>query len=82
MTGTFPINRRLLALSACLLALSAPLVSAQDRSRYRDYQIGDDQRTVSDHSGTALPAAPIIPHEPVVLQEMEWRPQYFRGAAR
>ena len=82
MTGTLPMNRRLLALSACLVALSAPLVSAQDRSRYRDYQIGDDPRTISEQSGTALPIARIIPHEPVMLQEMEWRPQYFRGAAQ
>ena len=74
--------RRLLALSACLLALSVSLVSAQDRSRYREYRIGDDVQTISGQSGSALPIARIIPHEPVVLQEMEWRPQYFRGAAR
>lgn len=82
MTCTLPITRRLLALSACLVALSTSVVSAQDRSRYREYRLGDDLRTISEHSGTALPIARIMPHEPIVLQEMEWRPQYVRGAAR
>ena len=75
------MNCRLLALSACLVALSVPLMSAQDRSRYRDYRIGDDLRTIAEQSGAALPMARIIPHEPAVLQELEWRPRYFRGAA-
>ena len=26
--------------------------------------------------------ATVIRREPAVLQELEWRPQYFRGAAR
>ena len=82
MTRTLPMNRRLLSLCACLVVFSMPLVSAQDRSRYRDYRIGDDLRTISEQSGAARPMARIIPHEPVVLQELEWRPQYFRGAAR
>lgn len=82
MTKSPPVNGRLIALCACLVALSAPLVSAQDRSHYRDYRIGDDVRTISEQSGAARPMARIIPHEPAVLQELEWRPQYFRGAAR
>ncbi len=76
------MNLRLIALGACLVALSAPLLSAQNRSRYRDYRIGDDLRSISEQSGADLPMARIIPHEPAVLQELEWRPQYFRGAPR
>ena len=75
MTRTRLLNRRVLSLCACMMVFSMPLVSAQDRSRYRDYQIGDDLRTISEHSGAARPMARIIPHEPVVLQELEWRPQ-------
>jgi hypothetical protein len=82
MTKRLSMNRRLIALSACLIALSMPLVSAQDRSRYREYQIGDDLRTIAEQSGVAPPPATIIPREPAGLQELEWRPRYFRGAAR
>ena len=64
MTKRLPMNCRLIALCACLVALSVPLVSAQDRSRYRDYRIGDDLRTIAEQSGAALPMARIIPHEP------------------
>jgi hypothetical protein len=74
------MNYRLIALSACLVALSVPLLSAQDHSRYREYRIGDDLRSIAAQSGTALPIARIILHEPAVLQELEWRPRYFRGA--
>jgi hypothetical protein len=76
------MNCRLIALCACLVALSAPLLSAQDRSRYRDYRIGDDLRSISEQSGAALPMARVILREPVGLQELEWRPRYFRGASR
>lgn len=82
------MNCRLIALSACLVALSVPLLSAQDHSRYRDYRIGDDLRSIAEQSGVALPIARILLHEPAVLQELallqelEWRPQYFRGAPR
>jgi hypothetical protein len=82
MTKGLPTNCRLIVLCASLVALSAPLLSAQDRSRYRDYRIGDNLRSISEQSGAALPMARIIPREPAVLQELEWRPQYFRGAPR
>jgi hypothetical protein len=82
MTKRLPMNCRLIALSACLVALSVPLLSAQDGSRYRDYRIGDDLRSISEQSGAALPMARITLHEPAVLQELEWRPRYFRGGPR
>lgn len=82
MTTMRPMNCRLIALGACLVAFSVPLLSAQDRSRYRDYRIGDDLQTIAEQSGVALPMATVIRREPAVLQELEWRPQYFRGAAR
>jgi hypothetical protein len=82
MTKTPPLKHRLIALAACLVALSVPMLSAQDRSRYRDYRMGDDRQAIAEQSGATPPMARIIPHEPTVLQELEWRPQYFRGAAR
>ena len=82
MTKTLPMNRRLMSLCACLVVFSMPLVSAQDRSQYRDYRIGDDLRSIAEQSGVAPPMARIIPPEPAGLQELAWRPHYFRGAAR
>lgn len=70
---------RLVALIAFLVALSVAVVSAQDRSRYRGYRIGDDRMNVATRSGTVLPPARIIARDPAVLQELEWRPQYVRG---
>ena len=70
---------RLAAIVACLVTLSVAVLSAQDRSRYRDYQIGDDLQNIAEQSGAVLPAARIIPRDPAVLRELEWRPQYFRG---
>jgi hypothetical protein len=82
MTTQPPRNRRLLALAACWFALSVPLLSAHDLSRYRDYRMGDDLQAIAEQSGVTPPLARIIPLAPAVLQELEWRPQYFRGAAR
>ena len=82
MTNTRPMKARLMALSACFVVFSMPVVSAQDRSVYRDYRIGDDLRAIADQSGVALPMVRIIPDEPVGLQELQWRPQYFRGATQ
>ena len=76
------MNCRLMTLSACLVAFSVSLVSAQDRSRYRDYQIGDDFQAITEQTGQAPPMARIIPREPAGLRELEWRPQYFRGATQ
>jgi hypothetical protein len=64
MTKTLPMSCRLMALGACLVAFSMPLMSAHDRSRYRDYQIGDDLRAIAEQSGLAPPMARIIPREP------------------
>jgi hypothetical protein len=82
MTSMQPATRRLVTLGACLVVLSATLASAQDRSRYREYRIGDDLQTIADQSGVAAPVARIMPREPALLQQLEWRPQYHRGAAR
>jgi hypothetical protein len=81
MTKTLPMTVRLMAVGACVVAFSIPL-SAQDHSRYRDYRIGDDLQAIAEQSGLVPPIAPIIAREPLGLQEMEWRPQYSRGATQ
>jgi hypothetical protein len=82
MTRMLSMNRRRIALGACLVAFSMPLVFAQDRSRYRDYRIGDGLLTIAEQSGVTPPMARLIPREPAGLQALEWRPRYVRGAAR
>ena len=76
------MNARLITLSVCFVVFSMPVVSAQDRSVYRDYRIGDDLRAIAEQSGVALPMARIVPHEPIGLQELQWRPHYSRGATQ
>jgi len=82
MTKTLPMNRRLMSVCACMVVFSIPLMSAQDRSQYRDYRIGDDLRAIAEQSGLTPPMARIIPPEPAGLQELAWRPHYGRGAPR
>ena len=82
MTKRLPTTCRLMSLCACLVVFSMPLVSAQDRSQYRNFRIGDDLRSIAEQSGVAPPMARVISPEPAGLQELAWRPHYFRGAAR
>jgi hypothetical protein len=81
MTKALAMTVRLMTLGAFVVAFSIPL-SAQDHSRYRDYRIGDDLRAIAEQSGLVPPVAPIIAREPLGLREMEWRPQYSRGATQ
>jgi hypothetical protein len=50
---------------------------AQDRSRYRDFQLGGDLPSVSALTRVALSEARTIHQRPALIQEMQWRPSYF-----
>lgn len=82
MTKRLRTTCRLMSLCACLVVFSMPLVSAQDRSQYRNFRIGGDLRSIAEQSGVAPPMARVIPPEPAGLQELAWRPHYVRGVAR
>lgn len=71
------INTRTLAIVALGLALSTPSLQGQDRSRYRDFQLGDDLASVSALVDVAASEAKTIHVRPAVIQDLEWRPPYF-----
>jgi len=66
-------------LAACALAvvLSAPGVSGQDRSKYRDFQLGGDLASVSKGTGVSASLAKMIHQRPEILQDLEWRPSWW-----
>lgn len=75
------INTRIAVIVALGLVLSTHALQGQDRSRYRDFQLGRDLATVSALAKIAPSAAKTIHLRPAVIQELEWRPGYVdRGS--
>jgi hypothetical protein len=58
------------------LVLSTQSLQAQDRSRYRDFQLGSDLQSVSALANVAATDAKTIHQRPAVMQELEWRRPY------
>jgi hypothetical protein len=71
---------RTLAMVALGLVLSPHPLPGQDRSRYRDFQLGSDLPSVSTLASVAASEAKTIHQRPAVMQELEWRPPYVSGA--
>jgi hypothetical protein len=75
------MKNSLIALCTCIVILSAQLLHAQDRMRYREFQLGSDVASVGKLIGTAASDVKLIHQRPAVMQDLEWRPRYFsRGA--
>jgi hypothetical protein len=71
------VSARILALSFCSVVMSAPLLSAQDLSQYREFQLGMSLATAAQKSGVTREA---LPHQPAkLIQELIWQPP--RGIA-
>jgi hypothetical protein len=68
----------LLAASAFLLA--APLLGAQDLSRYRDAELGTSLQTVAAAVGIDQKAATIEHQRPILMRDLEWRPRPLGGS--
>lgn len=76
------MKNSLIALCACILILSAQLLEAQDRMRYREFQLGTDVASVAKLIGTAPSEVKLVHQRPAVMQDLEWRPRYFsRGVS-
>ena len=76
------MKNSLIALFTCIVILSAQLLHAQDRMRYREFQLGSDVASVAKLIGTAASDVKLIHQRPAVMQDLEWRPRYFsRGAS-
>ena len=75
------INVRTLAIGAFGLFLSTQSVAAQDRARYREFQLGKDLPSISALTGVAASQAKTIHVRPAMMQELQWqRPYTLSGA--
>jgi len=71
------ITTRTFVIVALGLVLSTHALQGQDRSRYRDFQLGSDLPSVSALAGVRASDAKTIHQRPAVMQELTWRLQYF-----
>jgi hypothetical protein len=72
------VSARILALSFSWVVMSAPLLSAQDLSKYREFQLGMSLATAAQQSGVTPVAQ--VPHQRAeLIQELLWQPP--RGLA-
>jgi hypothetical protein len=66
----------------CSLILVAQLVAAQDRLRYREFQLGSDVASIVKLLESSPSDIKVIHQRPAVMQDLEWRPRYFsRGVS-
>jgi hypothetical protein len=63
------------AIASFLVIGMVPAASGADLSRYRQFQFGADLATVAKQAGVDASQAKIIHRRPVVMQDLEWRPQ-------
>ncbi len=75
------MKNSLIALCACIIILSAQLLHAQDRMRYREFQLGSDVASIVKLIGTAPSDIKVIHQRPAVMHDLEWRPRYFSRSA-
>jgi hypothetical protein len=64
---------------ACLVMLSALAPQAQERLRYREFQLGSNLASVAKLTGALPSGAAVIHQRPAVMKDLEWRPRYFSG---
>ncbi len=61
-------------------ALSA--ATAEDLSKYRDFQFGGDLATVAKQAGMNPSEARVVHSRPALIQELTWRPQPLGSSSR
>ena len=69
------INTRIFAISMLVAAFLAPLIYAQDLSRYREFQFGASLPAVAKQVNMKPSEAKAIHQRPAVIQELEWQAQ-------
>jgi hypothetical protein len=72
---------RTLAMTAAGLVLSTWLLQGQDRSRYRDFQLGGDLPSISTLTGVPQSEVKTLHVRPAVMQELQWRRPYSSSDA-
>ena len=68
--------KKVLFTTLICLVLAAPSLEAQDRSRYREFQLGSDLASIVKLIGMASPDIKLMHQRPAVIQNLEWRPRY------
>jgi hypothetical protein len=60
---------------AAIMISAVAVASAQDLSRYRAFQFGEDLAAVAKQAGMSPSEAKLLHSRPALLQELAWRPQ-------
>src|SRR6266576_6154162 len=71
------------SLILCLVALllTAPLLRAQDLSKYRPFTLGMSMTRVLERTGQKMADVKLIHGRPAVIQELTWWPQNIPGTS-
>jgi len=69
--------RRTLAIGTVLVFVVASAAQSQDRTRYRDYRLGNDLTSVAALAKVSAAGAKTVHQRPSLIQELEWRPPYL-----
>jgi len=75
------IASRALALVTLGFVLASPVLHGQDRSRYRNFQLGGNLQSISALTGVAVSEAKTIHQRPSVMQELQWQRPYAASSA-
>lgn len=75
------ISTRILVISIAWAVLSAPLIWAQDLSKYREFRLGMNLLAVAKQANSKPSEAKILHQRPEVIQELEWQPKPFLGSS-
>jgi hypothetical protein len=73
------ISVRILAMAFSWVVISAPLLPAQDLSRYRGFQLGTSLVAVAQQAGVT-PEARVLHQRPELIQELMWLPPRAFGS--
>jgi hypothetical protein len=64
-----------------VLLLAAPLLRAQDLSKYRQFTVGMSLSTVLKHTEQRMTDVKVIHGRPALIQELEWWPPTIPGSS-
>ena len=74
------IRARILAMSIAWVVISTPLISAQDLSRYREFQLGMSLVAIAQQAGITSEAR-VLHQRPELIQELVWQPPRSLGSS-
>jgi hypothetical protein len=75
------MTARTLAIVALGIVLSSSPLLGQDKSRYRDFQLGGNLPSISALAGVAVSEAKTIHQRPALMQELQWQRPYVSSSA-